>query len=215
MSEDPADDPMPLVSLTAMTEQYDLQTSLIDDLLGETLDLGAAGAGAELAAVAVDPALVIHPNQGTAQVQLGWTREQVEDSLGPPDSVYGGTFEELDLTFGVTLNYTQRGLEVKFHDDVVSSLTFHSGRYSGGLIAIKFDPYAGVAHPDLDLATVTEADLRARLGEPSQVIDAMPDLAELLDERPTHELRYPGWEWKLYDDGTVESVSVPRYVVIR
>ena len=207
-------DPRPPIPLGGLTQIWDDQVSIFDELLGDPAELLAAPAGGgALVEVKGDPRTTIHPHTGAQQIGVGWTPAQVRDSLGEPESIIDF---ELDLgleDFGVQWLFYALGLEVEFKQERVARITFHSGRRSGGLVPATYAPYEGIATPDWSLVELREAEVLARLGEPSSIVIDDPELAAILEERPARKLIYPGWTFTVYEDGTLESVSVPVHYV--
>lgn len=211
MNDDPSG---PLIPTGALTRIWDDQVSFFDELLGDPLALVATPeAGGALTRSTSDPRATIRPHTGTESLSVGWTPDEVRAALGGPEDV---TDLELDLGlegFGITWHYYGRGLEVEFKQGHVARLTFHTGRYSGGLVPRNYGAYEGALEFGTELLDLREEEISARLGEPDATIVDDVELAALLDERPARKLIYPGWTFTVYNDGSLESVSVPVHYV--
>lgn len=203
-----------LARVWALTQTFDDQVDLFDDILGpEPLALTSSQGGGELSVAGPDPSLLIHAERGTDRVAVGWSMEQVRESLGAADSVndLNDLLSEAgkEWVWSVYWNYYAQGLEVEFKEERVVKLVFHSGGYPGGLLGTRYAPYAGAISPDLPL-TCTRAEIEAAYGKPAKLTRDDPELAEALEESVLTSLVYPGITFRVLDSGELEQVCVPQ-----
>jgi hypothetical protein len=209
-------DPTSPIRLFAITHAFDEQVSIFEELLGDPAALiAAAEQKHEVVLAPPDPATLIHPERGADRIHLGQTMDEVKAALGeaPDLTDFTELFDGQSLGLSdVDWYYEALGVQVSFVKERVRGLSFHSGTYRGGLIPRSWGRWEGGLAPDMTWESVSEEDLEARFGAPTNAYDCDVELSEIMDEEPVRRVVYPGWTFEFLLDGRLQAVllEVPK-----